>query len=145
MAYATLDDLLQVEPTIQDYGVLDWEVELARSEVEINRILKVRWYQAYQKQHPRIIQIQMDPTLLDPTQFTQATVYHAMAYHITPKLTQFNGAEPDKFQVMMQYYQGRFEHEMDLVLREGVRYDINDDDTISNDERDSGKSLRLVR
>jgi hypothetical protein len=145
MAYATLDDLLQVEPTIQDYGVLDWEVELARSEVEINRILKVRWYQAYQKQHPRINQIQMDPTLLDPTQFTQATVYHAMAYHITPKLTQFNGAEPDKFQVMMQYYQGRFEHEMDLVLREGVRYDINDDDTISNDERDSGKSLRLVR
>jgi hypothetical protein len=145
MAYATLDDLLQVEPTIQDYGVLDWEVELARSEVEINRILRVRWYQAYQKQHPRIIQIQMDPTLLDPTQFTQATVYHAMAYHITPKLTQFNGAEPDKFQVMMQYYQGRFEHEMDLVLREGVRYDINDDDTISNDERDSGKSLRLVR
>jgi hypothetical protein len=145
MAYATLDDLLQVEPTIQDYGVLDWEVELARSEVEINRILRVRWYQAYQKQHPRIIQIQMDPTLLDPAQFTQATVYHAMAYHITPKLTQFNGAEPDKFQVMMQYYQGRFEHEMDLVLREGVRYDINDDDTISNDERDSGKSLRLVR
>jgi hypothetical protein len=145
MAYATLDDLLQVEPTIQDYGVLDWEVELARSEVEINRILKVRWYQAYQKQHPRINQIQMDPTLLDPTQFTQATVYHAMAYHITPKLTQFNGAEPDKFQVMMQYYQGRFEHEMDLVLREGVRYDINDDDTLSNDERDSGKALRLVR
>jgi hypothetical protein len=145
MAYATLDDLLQVEPTIQDYGVLDWEVELARSEVEINRILRVRWYQAYQKQHPRIIQIQMDPTLLDPAQFTQATVYHAMAYHITPKLTQFNGAEPDKFQVMMQYYQGRFEHEMDLVLREGVRYDINDDDTISNDERDSGKTLRMVR
>jgi hypothetical protein len=145
MAYATLDDLLQVEPTIQDYGVLDWEVELARSEVEINRILRVRWYQAYQKQHPRINQIQMDPTLLDPAQFTQATVYHAMAYHITPKLTQFNGAEPDKFQVMMQYYQGRFEHEMDLVLREGVRYDINDDSTIANDERDSGKTLRLVR
>jgi hypothetical protein len=145
MAYATLDDLLQVEPTIQDYGVLDWEVELTRSEVEINRILRVRWYQAYQKQHPRINQIQMDPTLLDPAQFTQATVYHAMAYHITPKLTQFNGAEPDKFQVMMQYYQGRFEHEMDLVLREGVRYDINDDNTISNDERDSGKTLRLVR
>lgn len=145
MAYATLDDLLQVEPTIQDYGVLDWEVELARSEVEINRILRVRWYQAYQKQHPRINQIQMDPELLDPTQFTQATVYHAMAYHITPKLTQFSGTEPDKFQVMMQYYQGRFEHEMDLVLREGVRYDINDDSTIANDERDSGKSLRLVR
>ncbi|CAB4153484.1 hypothetical protein UFOVP641_1, partial [uncultured Caudovirales phage] len=40
MAYATLDDLLLVEPTITDYGVLDWDAELARSEVEVNRILQ---------------------------------------------------------------------------------------------------------
>jgi hypothetical protein len=145
MAYATLDDLLQVEPTIQDYGVLEWEVELARSETEINRILKVRWYQAYQKQHPRIALIQMDPDLLDPSQFTQATVYHALAYHIAPKLTQFSGTDPDRFQVMMDYYRGRFEHEMDLVLREGVRYDIDGDSTVESTELDSGKPLRLVR
>jgi hypothetical protein len=145
MAYATLDDLLQVEPTIQDFGVLEWEVELARSETEINRILKVRWYQAYQKQHPRISLIQMDPDLLDPSQFTQATVYHSLAYHIAPKLTQFSGTDPDRFQVMMDYYRGRFEHEMDLVLREGVRYDIDGDSTVESTELDSGKPLRLVR
>jgi hypothetical protein len=145
MAYATLDDLLQVEPTIQDYGVLEWEVELARSETEINRILKVRWYQAYQKQHPRIALIQMDPDLLDPSQFTQATVYHALAYHIAPKLTQFSGTDPDRFQVMMDYYRGRFEHEMDLILREGVSYDIDGDNTVEANELDSGKPLRLVR
>ena len=145
MAYATLDDLLQVEPTIQDYGVLEWEVELARSETEINRILKVRWYQAYQKQHPRISLIQMDPDLLDPSQFTQATVYHALAYHIAPKLTQFSGTDPDRFQVMMDYYRGRFEHEMDLILREGVSYDIDGDNTVESTELDSGKPLRLVR
>jgi hypothetical protein len=145
MAYATLDDLLQVEPTIQDYGVLEWEVELARSETEINRILKVRWYQAYQKQHPRISLIQMDPDLLDPSQFTQATVYHALAYHIAPKLTQFSGTDPDRFQVMMDYYRGRFEHEMDLILREGVSYDIDGDNVVESNELDSGKPLRLVR
>jgi hypothetical protein len=145
MAYATLDDLLQVEPTIQDYGVLEWEVELARSETEINRILKVRWYQAYQKQHPRIIQVAFDPDLLDPTQFTQATVYHALAYHIAPKLTQFSGTDPDRFQVMMDYYRGRFEHEIDLILREGVQYDIDGDNTVEDNELDSGKPLRLVR
>ena len=39
MAYATLDDLLQVEPTIQDYGVLEWDTELGRSETEINRTI----------------------------------------------------------------------------------------------------------
>ena len=145
MAYATFDDLKQVEPTIDQYGVLDWDVELARSETEINRVLKVRWYQAYQKAHPSIATVEMDPTLIDPTQFTQATVYHAMAYHICPKLTQFSGAEPDKFQVMMNYYQSRFEHEMDLILREGVRYDLDDDNTYERTETQSVKPQRLVR
>ena len=145
MAYATFDDLKQVEPTIDQYGVLDWDAELARSETEINRVLKVRWYQAYQKAHPSIFTADMDTTLLDSTQFKQATVYHALAYHIAPKLTQFSGAEPDKFQVMMNYYQGRFEHEMDLVLREGVRYDVDGDASYERDESTPTASLRMVR
>jgi hypothetical protein len=145
MAYATYDDLKSIEANIDEYGVLEWDIELERSATEINRVLKVRWYVTYQRQHPKLLQVEFDPDLLDPTQFTQATVYHALAYHICPKLTQFSGAEPDKFQVMMQYYQGRFEHEMDLVLREGVRYDIDDDSTFEQNERDQGKPLRLVR
>jgi hypothetical protein len=145
MAYATFDDLVQVEPTIQDYGVLDWDVELARSETEINRVLKVRWYQAYQKSHPSILNVEFDSTLLDPTQFTQATVYHSLAYHICPKLTQFSGTDPDRFQVMMEYYRGRFEHEMDLILREGIRYDLDDDGTVESSEKNSVNPLRLVR
>jgi hypothetical protein len=145
MAYATLDDLTQVEPTIQSYGVLDWDAEISRSESEINRVLKVRWYLQYQKSNPSIINVDLDPDLLDPTQFTQATVYHALAYHICPKLTQFSGAEPDKFQVMMQYYQGRFEHEMDLILREGVRYDLDQDSTFERKETGKVDTLRLRR
>jgi hypothetical protein len=145
MAYATFLDLKQVEPTIDDYGVLEWDTELARSETEINRVLKVRWYQAYQRSHPSILNVDMDAALLDPTQFTQATVYHALAYHIAPKLTQFSGGEPDKFQVMMNYYQGRFEHEMDLILREGVRYDLDDDSTYESAEIKPVNSLRLTR
>lgn len=144
MAYATFDDLKQVEPTIDEYGVLDWDVELARSETEINRVLKVRWYQAYQKAHPSIATVELDTTLLDSTQFTQATVYHALAYHICPKLTQFQ-PDQDKFQIMMQYYQGRFEHEMDLILREGVRYDLDDDGTVERTEKQSVNPMRLVR
>lgn len=145
MAYATFDDLKQVEPNIDEYGVLDWDIELARSETEINRVLKVRWYSTYQKAHPSIANQDFDPTLLDPSQFTQATVYHSLAYHIAPKLTQFSGAEPDRFQVMMTYYQGRFEHEMDLILREGVRYDLDDDGTVESSEKQSVTPLRLVR
>ena len=143
MAYATIDDLLQVEPTITEYGVLDWAAELARSEQEINRILQVRWYQSYKT--TKGVSAAFNATLLTPSQWTQATVYHAMAYHISPKLTQFSGAEPDKFQVMMDYYAKRFEHEMDLCLRLGVEYDLDDSGTVSTVEKESLKGLRLSR
>lgn len=144
MAYATYSDLKQVEPNIDEYGVLDWDTELERSESEVNRVLRVRWYLDYQKKNPSIINVDMDVDLLDSTQFTQATVYHALAYHICPKLTQFT-PEQDKFTVMMQYYQGRFEHEMDLILREGVRYDLDEDSTFERSETGKRDTLRLVR
>jgi hypothetical protein len=144
MAYATITDLLQVEPTITEFGVIDFDAELARSETEINRVLHVRWFKTYQAANNNVGSF--DSTLLDSTQWTQACVYHALAYHIAPKLTQFaNTGNEDRFQVMMDYYQGRFEHEMDLCLREGVRYDKDDSGTITADESAATVSLRLVR
>lgn len=143
MAFADIDDLLQVEPTIQDYGVLDFDTEIARSETEVKRVLKVRWWQGYAK--ARGITTDIDFTLIDESQWTQATVYHSLAYHICPKLTQFQ-PEQDKFQIMMEYYQGRFEHEMDLVLREGVKYDLDDDGTYEyKTEVQSRDTQRLKR
>jgi len=147
--FATLDDLLQVEPTIQDYGQLDWDIELAKSQTEVARVLSVRWWPQYSKQFKVNITIVgqmalMDKTRLEPAQWTQATVYHALAYHICPKLTKFI-PETDKFQVMMEYYQGRFEHEMDLCIREGVRYDINNDSVIEPFEKLPDTYLRLRR
>lgn len=144
MAYATLDDLLLVEPTITDYGVLDWDAELARSEAEVNRIIQVRWFQTFKSRQP--LPITFDASLLTASQWTQATVYHALAYHICPKLSKFESAgNEDKFQVMMQYYQGRFEHEMDLCLRLGVEYDLDDNSSVSETEKASVNQLRLAR
>ena len=144
MAYATLDDLLQVEPTITDYGVLDWDAELARSESEVNRIIQVRWFAAYK--NASATALIFDASLLTASQWTQATVYHALAYHIAPKLTKFEAqGNEDKFQVMMTYYQGRFEHEMDLCFRIGVEYDLNDNGVVSEGEKTAKASLRLVR
>ena len=144
MAYATIDDLLLVEPTIQDYGTLDWEAELARSEIEVNRILQVRWFQSFKNTKGR--SLTFDASLLTDSQWTQATVSHALAYHICPKLSKFETqGNEDKFQVMMNYYQARFEHEMDLCLRLGVEYDLNADNTVSTEEKESVHSNRLVR
>jgi hypothetical protein len=142
MAFATLDDLLQVEPTIQEYGVIDFDTELARSETEVKRVLKVRWWLAYAKGHGITTDIDFDK--LDDTQWTQATVYHALAYHICAKLTQFQ-VEQDRFQVMMEYYQGRFEHEMDLAIREGVKYDLDGDSTYEYKTEVQGRDLQRLR
>lgn len=149
MAFATINDLVEVEPTITEYGVLDWDHQLAQSETEIKRVLAVRWWPQFQKQLRVDITIRgdfvlMDTTKLDDVQWTKATVYHALAYHITPKLTKFEPAS-DRFQEMMKYYQGRFEHEMDLCIREGVRYDIDNDGSFSNDEKQPDTYLRLRR
>lgn len=144
MAYATLDDLVMVEPTITEYGNIDWDAELARSETEVNRILQVRWFESYKK--TVAANITFNPDLLTPAQWTQATVYHALAFHIAPKLTKFEQqGNEDKFQVMMSYYQGRFEHEMDLCLRIGVEYDLNADSTVTPAEKKSINGLKLVR
>lgn len=149
MAYATLNDLLEVEPTILEYGELNWETQLAQSEVEVNRVLGVRWWPQYQKQLRIDITIRgdfvkLDATKLDPTQWTKATVYHALAYHICPKLTKFE-PDSDRFGEMMKYYQGRFEHEMDLSIREGVHYDIDDDGIFTDEESQPDTYLRLRR
>ena len=144
MSYATLTDLLAVEPNITDYGILQWDTELARSETELNRVLSVRWWPTYKKNYGLKEIALMDATRLDDTQWRQATVYHALAYHICPKLTKFE-PDSDRFQQMMKYYQGRFEHEIDLCIREGVRYDTDNNGTFSDEERASDTSLRLRR
>jgi hypothetical protein len=144
MIFATYSDLKEVEPNIDEYGVLEWDLELERASEEVIRILRVRWYKDYQRRHPNIFNQDLDPNKLRPNQFTKATVFYAMAYHICTKLTQFT-PEEDRFKVMMDYYQGRFEHEMDLILREGVDYDLNDDSTFELDERGKIDTLRLRR
>lgn len=148
MAYATIQDLLDVDPHITEYGVLEFDAELARSEQEINRLLSVRWFPSYQKGRTDIrysnLAVLMDEDKLDPTQWTKATVFHALAYHICPKLTKFE-AESDRFREMMDYYRGRFEDEFDLCLRQGVRYDANNDNVFQDVEKTPDVFLRLRR
>lgn len=142
--FATISDLLEVEPTIQDYGQLDFDIELVKSQTEVIRVLTVRWWNSYKKRLSLGDSARLDADLLTAAQWTQATVYHSLAYHICPKLTQFS-PETDKFQVMMEYYRGRFEHEMDLCIREGVQYDADDSGTVSDTERVTIATLRLQR
>lgn len=148
MAYATIQDLLDIDPTITEYGVLDFDAELAKSETEVNRLLSIRWFPSYHKNRTDIrysdLAVLMDTSKLDPTQWTKATCYHALAFHIAPKLTKHE-ADPDRFRMMMDYFEKRFEDEFDLCLREGVRYDANDDSVFQDVEKTADVFLRLRR
>lgn len=149
-AFATLADLLEVDPSIQDYGVLDFEAELARAQADVIRLLRVRWWPMYSSR-ARTLDIaivgaspELDPDKLDPTQWTKATVFQALSDHIAPKLSKFEEV-PDRFRNQMDYYGRKFETEFDLCVREGVRYQIDDDPEFSEAERASDTTLRLRR
>ena len=142
--YATLSDLLEVDPTIQDYGVLDYEAELAKSQADVIRLLRVRWWPTFRKNAGLGDYAQMDDANLDSTQWTSATVYHCLAHHIGPKLSKFEEV-PDRFRNQMDYYGQRFEGEFDLCTREGIRYQLDDNPAWSEAERASDTTLRLRR
>tara|TARA_R110000822_G_scaffold190302_3_gene329083 strand:+ start:950 stop:1396 length:447 start_codon:yes stop_codon:yes gene_type:complete len=148
LAYATIADLLEIDPTIQEYGVLDFDAELAKSETEINRLLSIRWFPSYHKNRTDIrysdLAVIMDPTKLTDSQWTKATAFHALAYHICPKLTKHE-ADPDRFRMMMDYYEDRFEKEFDLCVRQGVEYDANNDGIVQDVEKTADVFLRLRR
>lgn len=148
--FASLSDLLEQEPNIQDYGLLDWSQELASAQTEVTRHIAVRWWPQYARdisldiRYVSILGSTMDETLLDPTQWTKATVYYCLAHQICPKLTKFD-VEGDRFQVMMDYYARRYETEFDIVMREGISYDSNQDATFTKSEKNPTVSLRLKR
>jgi len=147
MAFATIEDLLAVDETLQDYGVLEWDTELTKAEADVVKILKVRWWPSFIKNQSRTLDAdsyEINVDLLDPTQWTDVTCYYALAFYILPKLSKFEETA-DRFRNMMEYYSQRFDALMDLEMRSGVRYDINQDEQFESDETVATSSLRLVR
>ena len=86
----------------------------------------------------------MDSTLLTDSQFTRATVFCALAYYVFPRLSKFE-PDMDVFQIKMDYYKSRFAEEIQAVILDGVEYDIDGDDTITDVEKEPAYFLRLQR
>lgn len=145
MAFATLDDLLEIDPNIQEYGVLDFEAALAQAEEDIIKLIKIRWWPSFVKSQPSVTtNAQLNSALLDPSQWTKVTCYYALAHYILPKMSKFE-SDVDSFQHKMEYYAQRSEAAIDIEIRSGVAYDLDQDDQFSVDETLPTTSLRLVR
>ena len=148
MAFATISDVLEYEPDIQNFGIHDFDDSLTKAQADVERKLRHTWWPTQQigKYDITVIglNVEMDSNLLTESQFTRATVYYALAYFIYPKLSKF---EPDQdiFMVKMDYYKSRFEEEFQEVLLDGVEYDIDSDGTITDTEKEPSQFLRLQR
>lgn len=148
MAFATIEDVLEYEPTIQDYGVYEFDDALSKAQADVERYLRIHWWPTQQigKYDITIIGInaEMNADLLTESQLTRATVFNALAYYIFPKLSKFE-PDMDVFQIKMDYYKSRYQEEIQAVILDGVEYDIDSDDNITDVEKEPSYFLRLQR
>lgn len=148
MAFATIDDILEYEPTIQDYGIHDFDDALVKAQGDVERYLRIHWWPTQQigKFDITVIGLnaEMDASLLTESQMTRATVFCALAYFIFPKLSKFE-PDLDVFQVKIDYYKSRYQEEIQAVIQDGVEYDIDNDGTVTDVEKEPAYFLRLQR
>jgi hypothetical protein len=146
--FATINDVLEYESDILDYGIPNFDDALTKAQADVERYLRIHWFPTQQIGKFDITILgyngEMNADLLTPSQLTRATVFAALAYYIYPRLSKFE-PELDVFQVKLDYYKSRFTEEIDLVIRDGVEYDIDEDGTITNTEKEPAYFLRLKR
>ena len=146
--FATISDVLEYEPDIQNYGIHDWDGALTKAQADVERHLRIHWWPTQQigKYDITVIGLnsEMNADLLTASQHTRATVYYALAYFIYPSLSKFE-TDLDILQVKMDYYKSRFSEEITAVIQDGVEYDIDSDGNVTDAEKEPAYFLRLQR
>jgi hypothetical protein len=146
--YTTDADVLEYEPQIKEYGVIDFSSYHAKTTADIQRHLRIEWWPRVRRQtglgYFNTTDLEMTNSKLTASQFKTAAVYHVLAYYILPQLTQHT-AEPDRFRMMIDFYKARFRDEFDMVLQDGIKYDWDGDGTVEASEEQPQHFNRLVR
>ena len=149
MSFATNQDLVEFYPTAMDHGVGDWTAELTQAQGDVETMIKSRWFNKEFDTGSTRYRIvggfpTYNPALLNPGQWTRATVFRALACYILPNLSTFR-PEGDSFREQLNFFSSRFEEEFNLQLGAGVEYDMNDDNTITEGEKFQVDTMRLYR
>lgn len=148
LTIASIDDILEYEPQIQDYGIYNFDDALTKGKDDLLRHLRIHWFPTQQIGKFDItvigLNVEMDENKLDPTQLKRAHVYRTLAYYIFPQLSRFE-PEQDVFMMKMDYYRERFDAEINDVIADGVHYDIDSDGTFSDLEKEPSYFGRMRR
>lgn len=149
-----LTDVQEYQPDIAEYGITDFDTQLQHAEDDVLRQIREEWWERYRhtvryKDITKITTIEMNSALLVNSQWTRAVVYRALSDYILPMLTKWKdpqgGDGADTFQVKMDYYRKKYAEEFQAILRDGVKYDENNDSTIQTAEEEPIHHLRLIR
>ena len=148
MAFATISDVKEYEPNIDDYGIQTFTEQLSKAQADVERYLRVHWWPSQQIGRFDISIIgtnaEMDAGKLTESQLTRATVYCALGYYIFPKLSKFE-PDMDVFQIKYDYYKKMYAEEIQAVISDGVEYDIDSSGDITDAEKTPQYFLRLQR
>ena len=147
--YTTDADILEWEPSIKEYGIIDFSTYHAKTKADVNRWLRIYWWPKVRRasvnaSYFNTTELEIDETRLTASQFKTASVFHVLAYYILPQLTQ-HGETPDRFRMMIDFYKQKWLEEINLVLQDGVEYDWDNDGTIEQSEKQTQHYNRLVR
>lgn len=145
----TIADIQDYEPDILDYGIPDFSEEITKAQADVLRDLRIQWWPTvnhgrYDIKYLAGHELEPDEDLYTASQLTRAACYHALGFHIYPKLAKFE-PETDIFERKMEFYRGEYSRELDLVLRDGVEYDLDSSGTVSDSEKEATHHLRLMR
>ena len=147
-------DLQGIQPDILGYGITDFGTQLQYAENDVLRQIRAEWWERYRhtvrfKDITKVTSVEMTDTKLTDAQWKRAVVYRALAEYIFPQLTKWkdgnSGDGKDSFQVQIDFYRDRFNEEFQSVLKDGVEYDEDGGGSVSNSEKESIHTLRLVR
>ena len=113
--YSTDANVLEYEPQIKEYGILDFTDDHTKTTADIQRYLRIHWWPRVSRTQVRYFNtsVEMDNTKLSASQFTRAAVFHVLAYY--------------------------------FILQDGVKYDFDGDSTVEDNEQQPVHFNRLVR
>jgi len=148
MAFATISDVREFEPNIDEYGIQNFDAQLTKAQADVERYLRTHWWPSQQIGRFDItiigVNAEMDANKLTESQLTRATVYCALGYYIFPLLSKFE-PDLDVFQVKLDYYKKMYAEEIQAVIADGVEYDIDSSGDITDAEKTPQYFLRLQR
>jgi hypothetical protein len=137
MAFSTDKDLITLVPDILELGIDSFSKEHAKAKADIIRELRINWW------NRKEIHGDLNESYLTDSQFTRCSAYLVLWKYALPQLT--NWVDGDRYQQMINFYKARYGEEIEAILRDGIEYDADNNDTVELDEKRSVHSGRLDR